>query len=143
MQKCLVFGWVNHILTAQLSVLGSRASTHITVSPPNHCGVLHLDLGAMSHRCHHTASCGLIVSCFKQLVWPHQPAVYDNRQRATRHVGEAGAVCLLSANGLSTHQSCPASFSGVQRGGFPVKGREPLFCLGLGRGCITLSASEC
>ena len=81
MQKCLVFGWVNHILTAQLSVLGSRASTHITVSPPNHCGVLHLDLGAMSHRCHHTVSCGLIVghvlphaaagSCpvFMQAVW--------------------------------------------------------------------------
>jgi hypothetical protein len=62
MQKMVIFIKANTYNTSNLSKLGPRVVAHIILSHPNGCGVPHLGLGVMSHKCLFAGPWGLIVS---------------------------------------------------------------------------------
>ena len=64
MQKMVIFIKANTYDTSNLSKLGPRVVAHIILSHPNGCGVPHLGLGVMSHKCLFAGPWGLIVSRF-------------------------------------------------------------------------------
>jgi hypothetical protein len=61
MQKMVIFIKANTYNTSNLSKLGPRVVAHIILSHPNGCGVPHLGLGVMSHKCLFAGPWGLIV----------------------------------------------------------------------------------
>jgi hypothetical protein len=63
MQKMVIFIKANTYNTSNLSKLGPRVVAHIMLSHPNGCGVPHLGLGVMSHKCLFAGPWGLIVEC--------------------------------------------------------------------------------